>query len=390
MVPFEPTQLAQRFQNLRDPRIDRTRRHEFIDLMMIAICGVLCGADNFVEMERFARSHSDWFATFLSLPAGIPTHDTLARLFARLDPVTLSSTLNEWTRASLENPDRFDQSDGFDTIAVDGKCLRASFDKASGSKALHLISAWSTRYNLVLAQQRIEDKSNEITAVAPMLDQIDIEGATVTLDALNTQKDIAQYLRGRDAHYVLALKLNHPRLLGDVTGFFDRAAQRGFWTDQGEPLPHGSLSTRNNDHGRLETRIYTCAPAPPWLEGLDEWRDMATIVRVERIRQIGPNITTETAYYISSLPLVPSKLAKAIRSHWSIENSLHWVLDIAFDEDRSRTRKQHAGENMASLRRFTLALLKAEQTAKVGINAKRKMAGWDENYRAKLIMQLCN
>jgi len=387
MLAFEPTQLAQRFQHLRDPRIDRTRRHEFIDLLMIAICGVLCGADSFVEMERFARSHSDWFASFLRLPAGIPSHDTLARLFARLDPVALANTLNEWVRTS---PARSAADEQSEIIAVDGKCLRASFDRASGNRALHLISAWSTRSNLVLAQQRIEDKSNEITAVAPMLDQIDIAGATVTLDALNTQKDIAHYLRERQAHYVLALKLNHPRLLTDVTKFFDQAAQRGFWTDAGERLPHGSLSTRNNDHGRLETRIYTCAPAPTWLDGFDEWPDLNTIVRVERTRQIGPNISTETSHYLSSLPLAPAKLARAIRSHWSIENSLHWVLDIAFDEDRSRIRKQHAGHNMATLRRFTLGILKAEKTAKVGINARRKMAGWDENYRAKLVMTLCN
>ena len=390
MVPFEPIQLAQRFQHLRDPRISRTRRHEFVDLLMIAICGVLCGADNFVEMERFARSHSDWFATFLSLPSGIPSHDTLARLFARLDPVALAATLSEWSRSSLESSDSVATEDHEDTIAVDGKCLRASFDKASGSKALQLISAWSTRTNLVLAQQRIEDKSNEITAVAPMLDQIDIAGSTVTLDALNTQKDIAHYLRERQAHYVLALKLNHPRLHGDVTAFFDQAKQRGFWTDEGERLPHGSFSTRNNDHGRLETRVYTCAPAPAWLDGYDEWPDLKTIVRVERTRQIGANIAIETTHYISSLPLVPAKLARAIRSHWSIENSLHWILDIAFGEDRSRTRNQHAGHNMATLRRFTLGLLKAETTAKVGINAKRKTAGWDENYRAKLIMQLCS
>jgi len=406
VAELDPVRLAQRLQDLRDPRVERTRRHLFADLVLMTICGILCGADSYVEIERFARLHQEWFESFLSLPAGVPSHDTIARLFARLDPETLSRTLNAWARQCLsdtdaqaedaQNSESKDTPDGEVTlrgkvINVDGKALRDSFCRAAGLPALHLVSAFCPRYNLVLAQRKVDEKSNEQTAIAPLLDQIDIEGATITADALNTQKHIAGYIVARKADYVLALKQNHPRLLNDVEGFFERGEARGcFWNENADKLPHGEITTRNNDHGRLEIRRYLCAPAPEWLDGYEEWAGLKTLIRVERTRRTQEKTNTEVAYYLSSLDLNVRRLAKAVRSHWGIENQLHWVLDIAFDEDHCRTRTGHAHENLASVRRFCLTLLKNDKTAKVGVKTKRKMAGWDNSYRSTLITRLCN
>ncbi len=392
LLPFH---LTTHFSNLRDPRVARTRRHNFVDLLLITIISVLCGADSFVEIERFAKANLAWFQTFLALPAGIPSHDTLARLLARLEPKPLSDALSAWIQQvnKLMDEHRIEQGDApkpnLKIYAIDGKCLRDSFDRATGQKALHLVSVFCTRYNVVLAQQKVDEKSNEQTAIEPLLEQIDVTGATLTLDAMHTQKETTHAIRRRGANYVIGLKNNQPRLLDDVVGFFDRADQRGFWTEEGEPLPHGRQRSHTLDHGRYETRDYVCAPAPAWLNSFDEWAGLTSIIRVDRTRLIGDVVSTERSYYISSLPATSKKLPYAIRSHWGIENSLHWILDVAYDEDHCRARKGHEAENLASIRRFTLSLLKTEVSAKVGVKAKRKMAGWDPNYRNQLVNALC-
>ena len=391
-VPFH---LTGYFSTLRDPRVARTRRHDFGDVILLTLISILCGADNFVEVERFAKANQDWFQTFLPLHGGIPSHDTIARLFARLAPQSLSEALSSWIQQVSKRIDECVSGEGsppkpdHKIYAIDGKCLCDSFDRVAGQKALHLVSVFCTRYNIVLAQQKVDEKSNEQTAIEPLLNQIDVAGATLTLDAMHTQKETTHAIRDRGADYVIGLKSNQPRLLEDVTGFFDRADQRGFWTEEGEPLPHGKTRTRNIDHGRYETRDYVCAPAPAWLDSYDEWADMKTIIRVDRTRQIGTAVSSERSYYISSLPPESKRLPYAIRSHWSIENNLHWVLDVAFDEDHCRARKGHEAENLASIRRFVLSLLKTQTNVKVGFKAKRKMAGWDINYRNSVVSALC-
>lgn len=399
-----PYRLTSHFSALRDPRVARTRRHKFLDIILLSIIAMLSGADNFVEIEQFGKAHLPWLQTFLELPAGIPSHDTIARLFARLNPQAFSDALSAWIqdvhtkadekKAQEANPENDAQKHDAQkppakpprkVYAIDGKKLCASFDRVSGQNALHLVSLYCTQYHMVLTQQKVDEKSHEQTAIAPLLNQFDVAGAILTLDAMHTQKETTQVIRSHEADYVIGLKSNQPRLLNDVTGFFDRADQRGFWTDEGEPLPHGHLKCRNLDHGRYETRDYVYAPAPAWLEGMDEWQDLRTIIRVDRTRLIGDVVTSERSYYISSLPVTSKQIPHVIRSHWRIENSLHWILDIAYDEDHCRAHKGHEAQNLASIRRFTLSVLKADTTTKVGIKAKRKTAGWDHNYRAQLI-----
>lgn len=405
-----PFHLTKHFLALKDPRIARTRRHNFLDLLLLTIISVLCGADNFVEIERFAKANQAWFETFLALPAGIPSHDTIARVLSRLEPKPLSDALLAWAqsisiKAATPVPEastlKHDvlqssaqtqlQSATPKVYAIDGKCLRSSFDRVCGQKALHLVSLYCTRYNVVLAQQAVDQKSNEQTAIEPLIEQIDVTGAILTLDAMHTQKQTTRAIRRRGAHYVIGLKTNQERLYNDVAGFFTRSEQRGFWTEDGEPLVCGKMKTHNVDHGRYETREYVCAPAPRWLEAFDEWSDLKTIIRVDRTRtSLSENkTTTERSYYISSLPAQSKRLPFAIRSHWGIENGLHWILDIAYDEDHSRARRGHEAENLATIRRFTLSALKADHSVKVGIKAKRKMAGWDPNFRNAIVNTLC-
>jgi predicted transposase YbfD/YdcC len=365
--------LAYHFADLTDPRIDRTRLHELLDIVAIAICAVVAGADSWDDIEEFARTKHDWFKTFLPLPNGIPSHDTIARVFARLDPDEFQRGFLRWIEALREATDR-------EVIAIDGKAQRRSFDRAKGKSALHLVHAWATANHLLLGQVAVDEKSNEITAIPKLLKLLEISGAVVTIDAMGCQKEVARTIRGRGADYVLALKGNHEHLFEQVRAFWHGACARGMKGD-------GIRSHRewSQGHGRTEARRCWATSDLTWLEGRQEWEGLRSVVLIESERFIGESLSVEERYYVSSLPADARHLNEAVRSHWGVENSLHWVLDVTFDEDRSRIRKENAPENFGLLRRLALCLLKKESTSKRSIKGKRLKASWDEGYLLRVL-----
>lgn len=360
--------LLEYFADLPDPRIDRCKQHELIDILAIAILATICGAEHFTEMEEFGRAKQDWLKSFLKLPNGIPTHDTFARVFAQLKPSAFRERFIDWVQA-------ISTATSGEVVAIDGKTARRSHDKAGGIKALHLVSAWATRNRLTLGQVKVDDKSNEITAVPELLRLLEIKGCIVTVDALNTQKEIAAEIREQGADYVLALKENHPNLQSEVSGIF--VAVTASTANDPEIKPVETIET---GHGRTEKRRCWSIPAPEWLIGFDQWRDLNSLILVEATREIKDQKTTELRYYLSSLPADAGRAAEAVRAHWGVENSLHWSLDVSFGEDDSRIRVGHAPENVALLRKITHNLLVHETSLKRGIKTKRLKAGWDEAY----------
>ena len=379
----ETLSLRAAFVDLPDPRVERTRWHALPDLLVIALCAVLCGADSFVEMEDWAYAKEDWLRQRLTLPHGIPSHDTFNRVFARLDPDAFTQCFLRWVEA-LREPTQGQ------VIALDGKTLRHSFDRASGRGALHVVSAWAAENRLVLGQVPVDEKSNEITALPVLLELLDVRGCIVTIDAMGCQKEIARQITEQGGDYVLALKGNQGSLFEDVRLFLDDAESRDF-----RDVAHQRHRTFDAEHGRQETRRYWVTGAIAWLQerhGARTWAGLASIGMVEsRRRNGGPGTpeTVERRYYLCSLPAAAadsaSRFAGAVRGHWGIENSVHWVLDMAFREDESRLRKGAAAENMAVLRHIALNLLKREKTAKVGVRAKRNKAGWDDAYLLRVI-----
>lgn len=371
--------IDKHFANLDDPRVDRTKRHQLIDILVIAICAVICGADNWEEVQLFGEAKQAWFKTFLTLPHGIPSHDTFWRVFARLDPQQFQQSFVSWIAAVSE------VTKG-QVVAIDGKTLRRSHDHPLGRGAIEMVSAWAAENRLVLGQVKVDDKSNEISAIPELLGVLDISGCIVTLDALGCQKEIAEAIVAQEADYVLALKENHGRLYEDVVELFADLEASGF-----KAYPYSQAQTVNKNHGRLETR--TCQVIAEQdilmqLRDAPEWSGLRAVVRVHARRQKGAEVTEKERYFISSLDSHARDLLKAVRSHWSIENELHWVLDIAFREDESRIRKDHGPENFAVLRHIALNLVKQEKTQKASIKGKRLKAGWDEDYLLKILSGL--
>jgi predicted transposase YbfD/YdcC len=365
--------LAHHFADLTDPRIDRSRLHELLDIVAIAICAVVAGADSWDDIEDFGNAKIDWLGTFLDLPNGIPSHDTFRRLFERLDPDEFRKGFLGWIEAFHEATER-------QVVAIDGKTLRRSFDRAKGQSALHLVHAWATANHLLLGQVAVDEKSNEITAIPKLLKMLEISGAIVTIDAMGCQKEIARTIRGREADYILALKANHERLFEQVVAFWDRACARLM---KGPDIRYDREWSEG--HGRTEARRCWATSDLSWLEGREEWKDLKSVVFIEAERFIGEKLSVETRYYLSSLENDAEVLNGAIRSHWGVENSLHWVLDVTFDEDRSRIRKENAPENFGLLRRLALCLLKKETTSKRSIKGKRLRASWDEGYLQRVL-----
>lgn len=373
----EPTaSISDHFASLEDPRIDRTKLHQLMDILVIAICAVVCGADDWVEVELFGNAKRAWLRTFLALPNGIPSHDTFGRVFARLNAEQFQGCFLAWIRAVSEITHG-------QVIAIDGKVLRGSCHRLLGKAGIDMVSAWATANHLVLGQVKVDDKSNEITAIPKLLQVLAVAGCIVTIDAIGCQTEIAKAIIEQDADYVLAVKENQGHLYEDITGLFDAAQEEQF-----KDVPHDYAKTTDKGHGRLEMRqCWTISDATliEYLRNRAGWRNLRTIAKVVAERRVNGETTSEARYFISSLDGDARRMLNAVRSHWGIENALHWVLDIGFDEDHQRVRKDNGPANFAVLRHIALNLLKQDKTVKAGIKAKRLKAGWDEPYLLKVL-----
>jgi predicted transposase YbfD/YdcC len=371
--------ISNHFTRLEDPRIERSKLHLLLDIVVIAICAVICGADNWVDVENFGKAKRKWLQTFLKLPNGIPSHDTFGRVFARLDPEQFRSCFLSWVQSvSVVTAGQI--------IPIDGKKLRRSHDHTEGKAAIHMVSAWASANRLVLGQIKVDDKSNEITAIPELLRALEITDCIVTIDALGCQKEIASQIVEQGADYVLALKENHGRLYEDVTGFFQHAERIGF-----RKVESDYHRTVSKGHGRIEIRQCRTISDPEYINTLrdvEEWARLKSVVKVTAERNVGDKSSLQERYFITSLDGKAGQALHAVRTHWQIENCVHWVLDIAFREDESRVRKGDGAQNMAVLRHIALNLLKQEKTAKCGVKAKRLKAAWDEGYLLKVLAGL--
>lgn len=353
-----------------DPRMARTQRHELLDILVIALCAVIGGADHWTEVVEFGQAKQQWFAGFLKLPNGIPSHDTFARVFRLINTEALEQTCHQWLRSVAGRVQG--------VVAIDGKSVRGARD---GKKhPLHIVSAWSSQNSMLLGQVRTAEKSNEITAIPELLKLLDIEGCIVTIDAMGCQKAIAKDIIETGADYVLGLKTNHRHLCLSVASWLDKSLANGFAK---QAHSHYIDPTSPSNHGRIERREHWVIEVPAHLKrAAAPWAGLKTVAMVRRTRQVGDKISTEDSYYLSSLGLSVGAqvLAKAVRSHWSVENELHWSLDVGFREDDCQVRKDNAPANLACVRRMALTQLKQETGKKLGIQGKRRRAGWDSAY----------
>lgn len=374
--------LVAHFAQVPDPRIDRRKDHDLIDILVISVCTLLCAGETFNDMEDFGKAKYDWFKTFLGLRNGIPSHDTFNRVFAALDPKEFLNCFLRWTQSLREAVPQ-------EIVALDGKALRRALNKDQSIK--YVVSAWAESNGLVLGQLKVADKSNEITAVPQLLRVLELSGCIVTIDAMGCQKKIAKEISEADADYVLALKGNQETVHQEVKSFLDAALLE----QQTPRLPGAKLSTEaatlasvetvEKDHGRLETRRYVQSDQLNWFADRSKWEGLKSVGLVESTREVDGKTTVERRYYLSSLALGAETFARAVRSHWGVENKVHWVMDVCFREDQSRARAGYAAENLATLRRLALNLLKREKTKKRGIRGKQLNASWDHAYLLRLL-----
>src|SRR5271163_2646836 len=354
------------WEELEDPRSGNAALHDFHELLMIAFCAVLCGGQSAVDMALFAKGKEPFLPGFMKLECGLPSHDTFSRLFRQLDPDRFRAVFQRFM-------EKFSiQCQG--VIAIDGKVLRRSFDKASGKSPLHMVSAWGCEQRMVLAQIATDTKSNEITAVPKLLAMLSLKGTIVTTDALNCQRAIAQQIIDQGGDYVLALKGNQGRLHDDVIDYLDDPASK---LTSAKPVVDA-------DHGRIETRTATISTDIDWLQDDHHWPGLAAIGKVTRSREAASKTTTETAYYLLSTPLSAERFNEVVRSHWGVENRLHWRLDVVMNEDQDRSRLGNGPENLAVLRHLAMNVMQKD-SAKGSLRGKFKRAGWDEPYLARLL-----
>ena len=377
----ERSELVEALKAVPDPRRQcQNLRHPLADVLALGFCGVLCGCDDFVEIEEFARSKVDFFRRFLALPHGVPSHDTFRRVFQAVCPQALQRCLIAWLQG-LRQAAPPGPGDGA-VVAIDGKTLRRTFDRAGGLGALRLVSAWASANGLTLGQVAAGAKSNEITAIPRLLELLDLRGCVVTIDAAGCQKDIAAQIVAKGADYVLALKENQPALYEQVADYFlGQIAE----ASGGELRRH---LRAEEGHGRTETRETFVAPAPKGMVAPGAWAGLATVAVVIRrcVDHATGKASDEVRFFISSLPARARRLAAAVRQHWGIENGLHWVLDVAFGEDRMRQRDRNGAGYLALLNRLAVSLLRGDKTVKAGVKCKRKTAGWNDDYLLRLLL----
>jgi len=369
-----PGGLLRAFAQLKDPRMNRTKKHSLCDMLTIAICAVICGADSWTDVQDFGQCKKHWLSTFLELPNGIPSHDTFGRVFAMLDPQAFEQCFVEWIN------DLAVASEGR-LIAIDGKTLRRSLDRANGKAAIHMVSAWCRANHMVLGQRATDAKSNEITAIPELLKLLDVNAAVVTIDAMGCQKKIAKQIVEQGGDYVLQLKGNQAGLHDETVELFDNCLR-----DDCHGIAYSAAATINGGHGRIEQRRIWATAEVGWFAERRKWKNLRSLIRVEAKRTLDGKTSCEYRYYISSLPADdPQRLLDCIRGHWAVENNLHWCLDISFADDERRIRKGHGAENFARLSRIALNLLKAQTKHKAGIKRKRKCCAWNHKYLARVL-----
>lgn len=366
--------LLKHLESLPDPRAEKNRKHLLVDVVAIAVCGVLVGCDGPTAIRLWAEQREDWLRGFLTLPEGLPSKDCLRRVLSRLKPDAFAKCFSAWVAECVT-------ADGEGRlVAVDGKTLRRSHDKKNGLGALHVVSAWASDAGFSLGQLATEEKSNEITAIPELLDAVDLENAVVTIDAMGCQKEIAAKIVREKGDYVLALKGNHEKLHAAVAEHFDALHESDF-----EDANCRRRQTNEKGHGRVERRYYYQSPLPRALEPLaKEWKGLKTIGQVVSITERDGKETSEVRYYLSSLPPGVKRFAEAVRGHWAIENSLHWVLDVTFREDESRSRDRRLAENLAALRRLAIGLLK-QHPSNHSLRSKQRIAGWNADFLAQVL-----
>jgi predicted transposase YbfD/YdcC len=373
-MAFRETSISKYFVKIHDPRDKVKTRHSLLNILTIVLCAVIGGSEDFYDIEEFARCKEGFFRTFLDLPNRMPSHDTINRVISRLDPKEFSDCIVEWTKSLSEKLKG--------VIAIDGKTLRRSYQDASKKSPLHIVSAWLSENGIVLGQVQTSAKSNEITAIPELLKLLDIEGSIVTIDAMGCQTDIAQKILDGGGDYVMALKGNQKNSLDSVRYLFDWEVKNDF-----SGVFHTETLSVEKNHGRIETRRVYSIGGLDKIEAieLEKWPGLQSLTMVESVREINGSSTSERRYYISNLASNAKVIGDSIRSHWGIENSLHWVMDVTFHEDYARNRKDHSAANMSTMRRFALNLIKQEKNTKGSIKGKRKRAGWNDNYLLKLI-----
>jgi predicted transposase YbfD/YdcC len=367
--------IKKHFRKLKDSRRRHCRRHLFLDILVIAICGVISGCNSWTQIAAFGRKRHNWLKRFLTLPEGIPSHDTFKRVFERLDPVVFQSCFREWMLALAGAVD-------IPHIAIDGKTVRRSGTTDLGP--LHLVSAWATKNHLSLGQVAVDEKSNEITAIPKLLELLELHGALVSIDAMGCQKEIAAKIRAKGGHYLLTVKGNQEQLLTDIENCFEQACETDF-----VGLDHDTYITQEKGHGRQEERCYTIIRNPRGIRNHDTWRDLCVIGMCGSERTVNGQTTTEVRYFIGSKKASARYYGKALRHHWGIENNLHWQLDVNFGEDQNRTKERTAAQNLGLLRRLAVTLLKHHPDEE-SITCKRLQAAWNTDFLEEVIRGSAN
>lgn len=374
---YSPTALLENhFGTLSDPRAAHSIDHKLIDIIVITICGTICGGDDWEAIAEYGRTKQDWLKTFLELPNGIPSPDTFSRLFARLKPEELQKSFIGWMEAVHQ------VTEG-ELVNIDGKTLRGAKEAGNSRSLIHMVSVWSASQHLVLGQKKVREKSNEITAIPELLELLALQGCLVSIDAMGCQTEIAKVIINQGADYVLALKGNQGNLHADVAELFTTAQTNNF-----KNIEHQHYSTVEKGHGRIETRRYWTMGNTEYLLGAEKWAGLKSIGMVESERKVKGQVSIEQRYYLLSIKSDVQRFAQAVRSHWSIENQLHWILDVGFAEDASQACQGHSAENLAIIRHVGVNLLSRDKKTRVGVKTKRLKAGWDDNYLKNVLSSL--